>query len=202
MTSSGQYTTALGDDYYTFTDLEFLIRYSDLNGDGAVNYKDTKLLTENALFYEFLSAVKLSMEAISFIPPATYGPLSLRAFESWDPALKTEFIQKTNEYLTTMAVSQGVTDYRDYNDDGVVDFRDRYIFEHYGLEPVEEQDRQYPDNRKRQPSRECGLAEKMEAEGGSVVGEPPPVILTEHGGGQVQFALIIQATSPPRGLSR
>ncbi|MGB2630878.1 MAG: family 16 glycoside hydrolase, partial [Candidatus Omnitrophota bacterium] len=139
-TSSGKYTTALGDDDYTFIDLEFLIRYSDLNGDGAVNYKDTKLLVENVMFYEFLSAVKDAMEAIEFIPSAAYGPLELIDYENWGAGLKEQFLLRLNEYLATMDTTGGVSEYRDYNCDGTVDFKDRYIYEHYSVDLVAEQD--------------------------------------------------------------
>ncbi|MGD2278462.1 MAG: dockerin type I domain-containing protein [Candidatus Omnitrophota bacterium] len=138
--SSQAYVDALSNGTYEFTDLEFLIRYSDMNGDGAVNYKDTRIFAEKFLFYEFVAAMKAAMETIEFIPSATYGPLSLMDFDIWEAWQQTQFLQKLNEYLTTMDTSQGLTELRDYNLDGVSDFKDQLIFDHYGLNPVAAED--------------------------------------------------------------
>ncbi|MFC1644312.1 family 16 glycoside hydrolase, partial [Candidatus Omnitrophota bacterium] len=134
-TSDPYYEDALGaaaSGTYSFAVLEFLIKYTDLNGDGAVNYKDTKLFIENFMMYEFLAAMKSAMEAIEFIPSETYGSLSLGAFQTWDAAEKALFIEKLNEYISTMDTSGATEEYRDYNGDGTIDFNDRNVWEHYG----------------------------------------------------------------------
>jgi hypothetical protein len=137
--SEPRFVTALSDGQYTFTDLEFLIRYADLNGDGAVNFKDTEIFARNALFYEFIAYLKEEMQRLEYIPSATYASLQLSNFESWDEGLKQQFIARANEFLTTMDVTQGIEEYRDYNGDGKVDFKDKDIFEHYGAWPITSQ---------------------------------------------------------------
>ncbi|MCK4852406.1 MAG: DUF1080 domain-containing protein, partial [Candidatus Omnitrophica bacterium] len=124
---------AIDNDDYTFTVMEFLIKYADLTGDGAVNYRDTQLFLENFMLYEFIAAMKSAMESIEFIPSGTFGPLSLNDFGSWTSGQKALFIERLNQYISTMDTSQAIAEFRDYNNDGKADFKDKSVWEHYSV---------------------------------------------------------------------
>ncbi|MBF0216762.1 MAG: DUF1080 domain-containing protein, partial [Candidatus Omnitrophica bacterium] len=135
--SSPYLKQALNNSSYEFYDLEALLRIADLDGNGSVNYMDSKLLVENREFYEFVLTLKTNMENLEFIPKNTYKNLSLVNFQSWAPELKQTFLDRLNAYLKTMDSTNGIK-FRDYNGDGKVDFKDKYIFQHYADFTVEE----------------------------------------------------------------
>jgi hypothetical protein len=122
----GLYSTALGDAEYKFRDLEALIRYADLTGDGIVNFRDRNRLVSSRILYEFIAVnlagrrevrfsdleTGLSITQFPTLEPGTIG----ETFKALDNDGRKAFIKLLAKYVTQMADTKPLL--RDFDGNG------------------------------------------------------------------------------------
>jgi len=112
--SGADFISALADDNFTFKDLEFLIRYADVTGDGVVNFRDRDRIVRGEILYNFLFVNRAGMEAIRY--DTRFAGLDLDDFENWTSTTQDDFVASLLDYLTEIAGTNPIL--RDFDNNG------------------------------------------------------------------------------------